>query len=55
MEQADAGKGHHHPVFITAGNDQVIPDGAAGLGNVFYAALTRSLHIVGKREKGIAA
>ena len=53
MEQADTGKGHHHVVLVAAIDDGIIPDGTAGLRNVFDAALFRSLDIVREREEGI--
>ena len=55
MEQPCAGEGQHHAVFVGGGDDMVIPDGAAGLGNVGHAGLSGPLHIVAEGEEGIAA
>ena len=53
MEQSDSGKYHRHAILITAFDDRIIADGAAGLCNVFYAALVRALNIVAEREERI--
>ena len=37
MEQAHAGEGHDDIVLVALGDDQVIADGAAGLGDVLDA------------------
>ena len=55
VEQPHPGKGHHHAVFIGGGNDVIIPDGAARLGNIAYARLPCPFHIIAKREERIAA
>ena len=55
MEQPCAGESQHHAVFVGGGDDMVIPDGAAGLGNVGHAGLSGPLHIVAEGEEGIAA
>ena len=51
MEQSDSGKYHRHVILITAFDDRIIADGAAGLCNVFYAALMCAFDVIGKREE----
>ena len=51
MEQSDSGKYHRHAILITAFDDRIIADGAAGLCNVFYAALMCAFDVIGKREE----
>ena len=53
VEQSDAGEGHYHMVFVAAVDDSIVTDGAAGLCDVFYAALVSSLDIVGEGEEGV--
>lgn len=55
MEQADMGHRHGHIVFVAGGNDIIIADGAACLGDVAHAALAGTLDIVAKREEGVGA
>ena len=55
MEQSDSGKYHRHVILITAFDDRIIPDGAAGLCNVFYAALMCAFNVIGKREECVRA
>ena len=47
MEQSDSGKYHRHVILITAFDDRIIADGAAGLCNVFYAALMCAFDVIG--------
>ena len=51
VEQPHPGKGHHYAVFIGGGDDVIIPDGAARLGDIRNAGLPRPLHIVAEGEK----
>ena len=55
MEQSHAGEGHDHVVLIALGNNQVIADRAAGLGNIGNTGGLCPLDGVGKGEEGIAA
>ena len=55
MEQSDSGKYHCHVVLVTAFDDRVIADGAAGLCNVFYAALMCAFDVIGEREECVGA
>ncbi len=55
MEQSDSGKYHRHVILITAFDDHIIADGAAGLCNVFYAALMCAFDVIGKREECVRA
>ena len=55
MEQAHPGKGHNHAVLVGGFNDLVVPDGAAGLGDVLHAGLIGPLHVVAKGEEGVRA
>ena len=55
MEQSHAGERHRHAVLVTAVDDRVITDGAAGLRDIFHAALVRSFDIVGEREERVRA
>ena len=55
MEQSDSGKYHRHVILITAFDDRIIADGAAGLCNVFYAALMCAFNVIGKREECVRA
>ena len=55
MEQAHAGEGHGDAVLVGGGDDVVITDRAAGLGNVLHAALAGAFHVVAEGEERIAA
>ena len=55
MEQSDSGKYHRHAILITAFDDRIIADGAAGLCNVFYSALMCAFDVIGKREECVRA
>ena len=55
MEQSDSGKYHRHVILITAFDDRIIADGAAGLCNVFYSALMCAFDVIGKREECVRA
>ena len=46
MEQPDPGKRHDHAILVGGGNDLVVTDGTAGLGDVLHAGLPGALHVV---------
>ena len=51
MEQADAGEGHRHVVFVAGLDHVVVANGSARLRNIFHAALMCTLDIVTERGK----
>ena len=53
MEQPIPREAQHNPVLIAGGNHIIIPNGAAGLGDIGNAGLLRPLHIIPEREKCI--
>ena len=53
MEQADAGEGHYHVIFITGCDDILITDGTARLCDILNAALVRTLNVVAEGEEGV--
>ena len=53
MEQADAGEGHRHVVFVAGLDHVVVADRAAGFRDVGDAALSRALNIVAEREERV--
>ena len=53
MEQAHAGEGHHHIVLIALSDDQIIADGAAGLGDVGNTAGVGTLNVIRKGEESV--
>ena len=55
VEQPHPGERHHHIVLVGGGDDLVVPDGAAGLGDVFCARLKRPLHVVPEGEERVGA
>ena len=55
MEQPDPGKRHDHAVLVRRGDDLIVPDGTAGLGNVLNTGLPGPLHVVPEGEEGVAA
>ena len=55
MEQAHAGEGHDHAVLVALFDHQIIPDGAAGLGDVLHAGGHAALDGVGEGEEGVGA
>ena len=55
VEQSDTGKCHYHIILVTAIDDCIITNGAAGLSNILYAALSGSLDIIEEREECIRA
>ena len=55
VEQSQAGEAHDHIVPVTGFDDRVVPDGAAGLGDVADAAAEGPLDIVGEGEEGVGA
>ena len=55
MEQADAGEGHRHVVFVAGLDHVVIANGSARLRDIFHAALMCTLDIVTEREERVRA
>ena len=55
MEQPNPGKRHHHTVLVGGGDDVVVPDGAAGLGDILHPGLEGPLHVVPEGEEGVGA
>ena len=53
VEQSHAGKGHDHTVFVALLDNQIVPDGAAGLGDVLDTGGLGPLDVVGAGEEGI--
>ena len=53
MEQADAGEGHYHVVFIAGCDDIVVTDGTARLCDILNAALVSALNVVAEGEEGV--
>ena len=53
MEQADAGEGHRHVVFVAGLDHVVVANGSARLRNIFHAALMGSLDIIPEWEESI--
>ena len=48
-------KAQNHAVFVTGGNDVVIPDGTAGLCDILDTGLSGPLHIITKGEESVGA
>ena len=55
MEQAHAGEGHDDAVLVALFDDQIVTDGAAGLGDVLDAGSNAALDGVGEGEESIGA
>ena len=55
VEQSDSGKCHDHAVLVRRGDDLIVPDGTAGLGNVLNTGLPGPLHVVPEGEEGVGA
>ena len=53
MEETQAGAGHNHAIAVAGLDHQVIPDGAAGLGDVGYTAPASAVDIIREGEEGI--
>ena len=53
VEQAHTGEGHDDAVLVALFDDQVITDGAAGLGNVLHAGSNAALDGVGEGEESV--
>ena len=53
VEQSHSRKRHYHAEFVAAFDDKIVADGAAGLGDVFDAALFRALYVVVEREERV--
>ena len=51
VEQADAGEGHRHVVFVAGLDHVVVANGSARLRNIVHAALMCTLDIVTEREE----
>ena len=55
VEQTDACKRHGDAVFVAGFDDMVITYRTACLGDVFHAALVRTLDVVAEGEESIRA
>ena len=55
VEQPHSGKGHGNIALVALFNDQIVPDGAAGLGNVADTGGAGTLDIVSKGEESVGA
>ena len=55
VEESHAGEGHDDIVLVALGDDQVIADGAAGLGDVLDAGGHAALDGVGEGEESVGA
>ena len=55
VEQPHPGEGHGDAVFVALFDDQIVPDGAARLGDVLHAGGHGPLNVVGEGEEGIGA
>ncbi len=55
VEQPHSSKGHNHVVLVAFFDDQVIPNGTAGLGHVAHTGLEGPLDVVREGEEGIRA
>ena len=55
VEQPHTGEGHNNAVFVALLDDQVIPDGAAGLGNIADTGGIGPLDVIREGEEGIGA
>ena len=55
VEQAHAGEGHGDAVLVALGDDQVVTDGAAGLGDVLDTGGHAALDGVGEGEESVGA
>ena len=55
MEQTHTGEGHDDAVLVALLDDQIVPDGAAGLGNVLHTGGIGPLDVVREGEEGIGA
>ena len=53
VEQAHTGKGHDNVVLVALGNHQVIPDRAAGLGNIADTGSIGPLDVIRKGEERV--
>lgn len=53
VEQPHSSKGHNHVVLVAFFDDQVIPNGTAGLGHVAHTGLEGPLDVVREGEEGI--
>ena len=54
VEQPHPGKGHHHVIIVALADDQIIPDGPAGLSDIPHAAAPGPLDVVREGEEGVA-
>ena len=55
VEQAQAAKRHHNPVFVAGVDDLLVADGAAGFDNGGYAAAAGAFNVVAEGEESVAA
>ena len=53
MEQSHSGKGHDDTVAVALFDDQIVPNGAAGLGDVANAGGLGPLDVVREGEEGV--
>ncbi len=53
MKQPRAGQSHDDVVFVAGFDNDVVADGAAGLGNVADAALLGAVDAVAEGEEGV--
>ena len=53
VEQAQAGKCHHHAVFVAGLDDGRVGHASTGLHNIIYSVLGRMINTVAEREKGV--
>ena len=55
VEQTHTGERHYHAVLITALNDCIVADGAAGLCNILNTAALCTLDVIAEGEECIRA
>ena len=55
MEQTDACKCHGDAVFVAGLDDMIVAYRASCLGDVFHAALVRTLNVITEGEEGVRA
>ena len=55
MEQAHAGEGHGHAVFVGSRDDIVVAGGAAGFEDVLHTGLGSAVDAVAEGEEGVRA
>ena len=55
MEKSHAGEGHDHAVLVALVDDQIVTDGAAGLGDVLDTGGSATLNGVSEGEESVGA